>query len=108
MEFSELKKKALEVREKYANLEKHKGSKEWERQDLVRGFIGDVGDLVKLTMAQDGLREIPNASEKIAHELADCLWSVFVIAEKYNVDLEGAFFKTMDELDKRIDSEMQK
>ncbi len=108
MEFIKLKKRASEIRAKYAELEKSKGTKEWDRQDLVRGFVGDVGDLVKLTMAQDGLREIPNASEKIAHELADCLWSVFVIAEKYDVDLEGAFFRTMDELDKRIESEMQK
>lgn len=108
MEFLEIQNRALEVREKYSNLEKHKGSKEWSREDLVRGFVGDVGDLVKLTMAEDGVRDIEDSKNKIAHELADCLWSIIVIADKYNVDLKESFLNTMDELDQRIDSELNK
>lgn len=108
MEFSEIQKRALEVREKYSSLERHNGTKEWSRDDLVRGFVGDVGDLVKLTMAEDGLRTIDDSKSKIAHELADCLWSIIVIADKYDVDLKESFLKTMDELDQRIDSELDK
>lgn len=108
MEFKSLQNRALEIRQRYAELEKTKGSREWTREDLVKGFVGDVGDLVKLTMAADGVREIHNASEKLSHELGDCLWSVLVIAEKYGVDIESAFLKTMDELDARIEQEMQK
>jgi NTP pyrophosphatase (non-canonical NTP hydrolase) len=108
MEFKSLQNRALQIRQKYAELEKAKGSKEWTREDLVRGFVGDVGDLVKLTMAADGVREIPNASERLSHELADCLWSVLVIADKYGVDIESSFLKTMNELEARIGQEMQK
>ncbi len=36
----------------------------------MREFVGDVGDLVKLTMVEDGVRHITDSSEKIAHELA--------------------------------------
>jgi NTP pyrophosphatase (non-canonical NTP hydrolase) len=108
MEFSQIQKRALEVREKYSKLEKYRGTKEWSREDLVRGFVGDVGDLVKLTMAEDGVRKIGDSKNKIAHELADCLWSIIIIANKYNVDLKESFLKTMDELDQRIDSELNK
>ena len=35
----------------------------------------------------------------LAHELADCLWSVLTLADAYDVDLAAAFTSTMDELD---------
>ncbi len=70
----------------------------------MSGFVGDVGDLSKLIMAKRGLRSDvdDDIDDKIAHELADCLWSVCVLADKYNVNLEAAFLKTMDELDERL------
>lgn len=43
---------------------------------------------------------------KLAHELSDCLWSVLVLASKYNIDLSTEFMKTMDELDKKIDADL--
>lgn len=107
MEFSEIQKRALEIHGKYAQLERLTG-KEWTRADLVRGFVGDVGDLVKLTMAEDGIRTIENSKEKLAHELADCLWSLIIIADKYNVDLKESFLKTMDELEERIEGDLRK
>ncbi len=107
MEFSEIQRRALEIREKYARLEKLNG-KEWTRADLVRGFFGDVGDLAKLTMAEDGLRTIENSKEKLSHELADCLWSLIVIADKYDVNLKESFVQTMDGLEKRIEEDLSK
>jgi len=43
--------------------------------------------------------------EKFEHELSDCLWSIMILADKYGVDLEYSFLRTMDELEKRIDSQ---
>jgi NTP pyrophosphatase (non-canonical NTP hydrolase) len=57
-----------------------------------------VGDLAKLVMTQNRRRAIPDAKEKLAHELADCLWSVIVLARAHDIDLERAFLQTMDEL----------
>jgi NTP pyrophosphatase (non-canonical NTP hydrolase) len=45
------------------------------------------------------IRRIPDADQKLAHELADCLWSVPVLSELSSVDLERAFLQTMDELE---------
>ena len=69
------------------------------------GFVGDVGDLVKLVMAKEGIREVENVDDKLKHELADCLWSILVIASNYGIDIEKSFMETMDELEKRISSE---
>jgi NTP pyrophosphatase (non-canonical NTP hydrolase) len=49
--------------------------------------------------AHEGVPAIEKAQVKLAHELADALWSVIVITARCDVDLEAAFVETMDELD---------
>ena len=61
--------------------------------------LGDVGDLMKLVQAAAGVRAIPDARARLAHELADCLWSVMVLADLHGIDLEQAFLETMDALE---------
>ena len=102
MNLKQLSERALQIQKKYSELQKKENKKEWTRLNLMEGFVGDVGDLIKLAMAKEGLRDIENVDEKLAHELADCLWSVLVLSEKYGIDLEQSFLKTMDELEKRI------
>ena len=102
MELQSLIQRAIRVRQQYAKLERKRHGRSWTREEVVQGFVGDVGDLVKLTMACDGIRQIPDAEHKLAHELADCLWSILVISDMYGVDLELAFIRTMDELEQRI------
>lgn len=107
MDFKQLTQKALSIRAKYAELEKSKYGREWSTEQLAAGFVGDVGDLMKLIMAKSGIRQIEHVDEKLAHELSDCLWSVIVLADMYGIDLEKSFVETMDQLDKRIQSETQ-
>lgn len=106
MQFKDITDRAVEVRSKYDKLNASRGV-EWNEQNLMSGFVGDVGDLSKIIMAKHGLRGMDNVDEKLAHELSDCLWSVLVIADKYKIDLAAEFKKTMDQLDARIDSESQ-
>jgi NTP pyrophosphatase (non-canonical NTP hydrolase) len=106
MKFEDLLKRAVEIRSKYDDLNKQKRNITWNDQDLMAGFVGDVGDLSKIIMAKNGLRAMEDIDKKLAHELADCLWSVLVLANKLNIDIETEFMKTMDELDKRIDSDI--
>lgn len=98
--------RAVEIKKKYDILNKKNGV-EWKDQDFMSGFVGDVGDLSKLVMAKHGLRGSNDVDAELAHELADCLWSVCVLASEYNIDLEAAFIKTMDELDLRLDKQTQ-
>lgn len=103
MTFQQIITRALEIRKKFAQFEKQKYGREWTKEELVHGFVGDVGELSKLIQAKSGIRNIQNADEKLKHELADCLWSVIAIADAYDVDLEQSFIKTMNELDKKLD-----
>lgn len=103
MTFKDMSDRAVEIRTKYDKLNASRGVK-WNEQNLMSGFVGDVGDLSKIIMAKHGLRGMDNIDEKLAHELSDCLWSVLVIADKYKIDLASEFMKTMDQLDARIDS----
>ena len=102
MELKSLLQKAIEVREKYTELEMKKYGKKRTNSQIAQGFVGDVGDLMKLVMAKEGIREIENVDEKLRHELADCLYSIFVLADKYDIDLEKSFIDTMNELKERI------
>ena len=102
MEFRALVQRAVQVRQQYAELERRRYGRAWTRDQVLQGFVGDVGDLVKLAMACDGVRHIPDAEDRLAHELADCLWSVLVLSELYEVDLEEAFLRTMEELERHI------
>ena len=97
--------RAMEVRQRYAELEQTAYGRVWTKEEVALGFVGDVGDLIKLVMAHSGIRRIPDAERKLAHELADCLWSVLVLSEMYGVDLERAFLQTMDELEQHIASQ---
>jgi NTP pyrophosphatase (non-canonical NTP hydrolase) len=49
-----------------------------------------------------GVRHIPDLEEKLAHELADCLWSVLVLANHLGVNLDAAFQASMSELEANL------
>lgn len=102
MEFSKINERAKEVRGLYSEFEIKKYGKEWTPGQIAQGFVGDVGDLMKLVMSKEGIRDIENNEEKLKHELGDCLWSIMILADKFNVNLEEAFIKNMDQLEKRI------
>jgi len=102
MNFQELIEQARAIRKKYATFETNRNGTEWTGEEIALGFVGDVGDLVKLIQAKEGIRAADNVDDALAHELGDCLWSIIVLADKYDVDLEKAFNTTMSELDTRL------
>ena len=104
MEFEQLSQRAMQIRAGYAAFEREQHGESWSNEELALGFVGDVGDLAKLVMAVNGRRNIANAEQKLAHELADCLWSVIVLANNHGIDLEQAFLHTMDDLETWLQS----
>ena len=102
MDFKTISDKALEIRQKYHAFELKKVGHNWSNREIMEGFVGDVGDLMKFVMAKEGSRQIDDVDEKLAHELSDCLWCILVLAKKYNIDLETEFMEKMTELDKKI------
>jgi NTP pyrophosphatase (non-canonical NTP hydrolase) len=103
----ELKDKALVVRDLYKQLNSKKGENNWEYLQYMEGFVGDVGDLMKLLMAKAKYRShAGDLEEDIKHELSDCLWSVFVLADELGVDLEKAFRDNMETLKTRVEGKI--
>jgi len=102
MNIRSLQARAIAIRTQYAALEMKRHGRSWTREEIALGFVSDVGDLMKLVMAKEGVRAIPDADEMLAHELADCLWALLVLAHLYEVDIAQAFLGTMDDLEKCI------
>jgi NTP pyrophosphatase (non-canonical NTP hydrolase) len=102
MELSQLTERAMQIRQAFARHEQHRTGRVWSREEIMQGFVGDVGDLMKIVMAKNGARPMADVDRKLAHELADCLWSVLVLARLYNVDLEQAFLSTMTEIEDKL------
>ena len=89
---------ARAVRDAYAARETAQYGRSWNHEELMLGFLGDVGDLAKLVQGKAGVRPRADLDEALAHELADCLWSVLSLADAYGVDLAAAFDRTMTDL----------
>lgn len=102
MEIETLTERAWDVRQKYAAFEQARFGKSWTREEIALGFVGDVGDLMKLVTAKEGVRDIPNVDDKLAHELADCLWSILVLSKAYDVDLQTAFLEAMESIERAL------
>lgn len=92
----------MDLRRHYEQFEQARYGRSWTTEELALGLVGDVGDLSKLIMAHEGMRQMPDVEARIAHELSDCLWSILVLSNKLGVDLEGAFVRTMDELEQHL------
>lgn len=102
MKFQEIIERAMEIRRLYEQKEIQLYGSPWTSEEIALGFMGDVGDLAKLISAENGKRNILNSMEKLEHELADCLWSVIVLANLHGVDLERSFMKTMERLERHL------
>ena len=79
MDFEEMRARARSVREQYAAVETARYGRAWSREEIMLGFLGDVGDLAKLVQGKEGVRPREDLDEALAHELADCLWCVMTL-----------------------------
>ncbi|WP_329483148.1 nucleotide pyrophosphohydrolase [Kribbella sp. NBC_01484] len=102
MDLATLQARAVAIKELYDRYNVTAGRTAWTSGDLALGFVGDVGDLAKLVMAVDGRREIEDAHTRLGHELADCLWSVLVLADRYGVDLGAEFTQMTGDLEAKL------
>ncbi|MCX5103675.1 MazG nucleotide pyrophosphohydrolase domain-containing protein [Streptomyces sp. NBC_00439] len=103
-------KRAMQIHALYDEFNLSARGRTWSREDFMLGFVGDVGDLAKIVMAREGARShpAPSLDAALAHELADCLWSVLVLARLYGIDLGQAFTQTMSELETSIGADLQR
>ena len=108
MEFKDIIKRAQEIQKTYRTVNKQQRLKVWGVPEYMQGFVGDVGDLVKLVMVKENFLQSGNIDRKLARELSDCLWSVIIISKELEIDLEKEFLATMNELEKRLHDKQKK
>jgi NTP pyrophosphatase (non-canonical NTP hydrolase) len=103
LDFQTLAQRAAQIRARYRDFETTRYGRSWTDEEIAMGFVGDVGDLMKLVQAKNGVRAVSGeVDDLLAHELADCLWCVLTLADTYNIDLEHAFIQTMDQLEAHL------
>lgn len=98
--------KATDLAALFDRLNEANGQRAWSGLDLALGFVGDVGDLVRQVQVAENVRTYPGGREALEHELADCLWSVLMLADRYEVDLAAAFDKTTSQLEARVNAKL--
>jgi NTP pyrophosphatase (non-canonical NTP hydrolase) len=102
MELQKIIHRAMDLRRQYEKKETELYGSPSTSVEIAQGFAGDVTNLVKLVMAEQGQRKIANSKEKLEAQLAHCLWSVVVIAEMHKVDIATAFMEAMDRLENHL------
>ena len=102
MELEKIIHRAIDLRRQYEVKETNLYGAPSTIMDVAQGFAGDVKNLVKLIEAEGGQREILNSKEKLEAHLAHCLWSIVVLSQMHNVNLEIAFMEAMDRLENHL------
>ncbi|MCX5106724.1 hypothetical protein OG305_46545 [Streptomyces sp. NBC_00439] len=70
MSLDELQQQAMRVHDLYDRLNLRERERVWTREEFMLGFMGDVGDLAKLVMAEEGAQDMPGGRAALEHELA--------------------------------------
>lgn len=68
---------------------------------LLTELAEEVGEVAEAVKAEAGAPGKEKAEGKIGSELADVLFSVFVLADAYGVDLEGEYIRVLEGIEKR-------
>jgi hypothetical protein len=102
MDFQKIIHRAMDLRRQYEIKETDLYGTPSTDFDIAQGFAGDVNNLVKLIRAERGELQILNSRDKLDAQLAHCLWSVIVLAQVRDVNLETAFFEAMDRLETHL------
>lgn len=103
MDFNDASARARAVRALYARLETEHHGGEWSPAEMVVGLNQDVGDLGRLVMAASG-RWGHGTGERaeLGYELAECLWWIFSLADRFDVDMASAFSAFVEEREHRL------
>ncbi|MGN9787895.1 hypothetical protein ACTMTF_41185 [Nonomuraea sp. ZG12] len=90
---------ALRVRALYEQVERRVLDRTWTLPELAVGFTNDAAYVGRLVLAAERTWNIDgDVDAELRHKLAECLWWIFVLAERLGVDLPEAYPSTMDRI----------
>ncbi|MGW0789464.1 hypothetical protein ACWD04_14680 [Streptomyces sp. NPDC002911] len=91
--------RALKVRARYEEIEQRVLGRTWTLPELALGFTNDAAYVGRLVLAAERTWGIDgDVDAELRHKLAECLWWVFVLADRLDVDMPEAYEATMDRI----------
>ncbi|MGW0791187.1 hypothetical protein ACWD04_23830 [Streptomyces sp. NPDC002911] len=91
--------RALKVRAQYEQIEQRVLGRTWTLPELAIGFTNDAAYVGRLVLAAERTWGIDgDVDAELRHKLAECLWWVFVLADRLDVDMPEAYAATMDRI----------
>ncbi|AEM85940.1 hypothetical protein [Streptomyces violaceusniger] len=92
--------RALKVRAQYEQIEQRVLGRTWTLPELAVGFTNDAAYVGRLVLAAERTWGIDgDVDAELRHKLAECLWWVFVLADRLDVDMPEAYAATMEKID---------
>lgn len=88
--FEQLKKRSLEIRAAYHELERAHHGSEWTVEEDALAFLTDAGLVGRHTMSQQGRWPKGNTKEELEHKLGESIWWLTVLASRMDLDIEEA------------------
>ncbi len=91
MNFNEAAERSVRLRQQYHNLERQYHQTEWTVEEDALAFLTDAGLVGRLTMSQQGRWPAGHHDSQLEHKLGECIWWLFVLADRMNIDIHKAF-----------------
>ncbi|MFD5252658.1 hypothetical protein ACFWM5_07395 [Streptomyces bobili] len=91
--------RALRIRAQYEQIEQRVLGRTWTLPELAVGFTNDAAYVGRLVLAAERTWGIDgDVDAELRHKLAECLWWVFVLADRLDVDMPEAYTATMEKI----------
>ena len=109
IDFTAATARARQIRELYKQLEERLHGSAWTPQEVMLGYLSDLGELGRLVMAaEDRWRHEGDLPRELEGKLSECLWWVLVLADRLGVDITKAFTTKMNDLDVQLTKSVAK
>jgi NTP pyrophosphatase (non-canonical NTP hydrolase) len=103
VDFAAATARARHIRQFYKQLEERLHGSAWTPQEMMLGYLYDVGELGRLVMAaEDRWLHKGDLPRELEAKLSECLWWVLVLADRLGVDITKAFTTKMNDLDVQL------
>jgi len=101
--------RAIQIRKLYHQLEIQHHGTTWSKQEDMIGLMSDIGELGRLLMASDDRWAYKGDVPKdIADKISECMWWLFVLSDRLEVDISSAFSSKMNELHFDLSASVEK
>jgi NTP pyrophosphatase (non-canonical NTP hydrolase) len=101
--------RARHIRELYKQSEERLHGAAWTPQEVMLGYVYDIGELGRLVMATEGRwAHKGDLPREVEDKLSECLWWVLVLADRLGVDISTAFTTKMNDLDVELTKSVAK